>query len=493
MKQRNGAQVMAIAGPYAVYEPYCNDALRAVASMTFPLAGWVENDEGEEVWKPENSVEVKDAGSRIACFRFSGPMTKEETCASYSMGGFSTMSAAKAVQAACDSGEFSGIAISWYTPGGQTAYMDTFASILRDVNSKVPIWSYAEDMCCSAGIWAAVQSTQFWCSKNSIVGSIGTYMTIEDSSKAAENAGYEVVVIKAGEHKGDGTPGTPVTEAIRKRYQATVDSLNDTFIADLATGRGITSAEARKLNTGDVWVGQEAVNKGLCDSVGSFEDMISAMSASLVLAKNGVVPGMSSNIQKNGVDSKEENLMDEKSKISFVTSLLAFLGIGSKEVVGDLQSAEKPAVIAPATPVTTPAVAPVASAVEALSAEDKAALVAGREALALKAKEEAEAKSKEEGDEEEDAAQSEAELKREESIAAYVKAYNQVNGAGSITVKAATNKLKLQSQERIDAIVTGLQGTAKELFGESGSRKTQAVSQTEHKLTRSSMAGSGIY
>jgi len=488
MKKRTGTKIMALTGPFAVYEPYATEIVQTIGRQLFPMSDFGFDDEDEDAPAGvQPNAKPEAVGNKIALMRFSGPMTKEDTCASWMLGGFSTMAAAKQIQMVADSGEFAGIAIVWYTPGGQTAYTDELARVIAASNSKVPIWSYCEDMVCSAGYWAASQSSQIWAGRNAIVGSIGTYMVIEDSSKAAESVGVEVVVIKAGEHKGDGTPGTPLTEKVRARFQATVDSLNATFVSDVASGRGVELSVAQSWNTGDVWVGASAKDAGLVDAVGTLDEMIQAFSESL--SATATNPAATRGAAPSAFKS-EETMKSDEEKLGFLATIATAMGLGN--LFGPKSEEQAPAEEKPKEELP----APVATAT--LSAEDQKALELGRAQLAAdkaKSEETPPAVAPAEGEEDKG---DDAELQRSEAIASYVKGYNQVMGTGKLTVKSATSRLAALSIEQISERTSKLEGSAKAIFGDGTGRVTKAVSgaapteETKPKM-RQSLISSGLY
>jgi hypothetical protein len=309
--------------------------------------------------------------------------------------------------------------------------------------------------------------------------------------------GYEVVVIKAGEHKADGTPGTAITEPMKARFQGTVNALNETFISDISLGRGIDIEAARKMNTGDVWVGEDAVSAGLCDKVGTLDEMLAAMASSLASA--GTQNSSRSGMKPGSIGAKsEDETMDEKEKVGFLAKFASFLGLSSSIVAGaEAESSAEPAP-EPSTPAVVPA-APVAAVVDPvslLSDEDKAALEAGRAAIKAQAEEPKEEEEKPEEDPlpaGSPAAGSHEAPKpaiSAETLESYTKAYNQVYGAGSLRVSAAANRLAGLTEAQVVEKTAKLEGSAKALFGEGG---TRSEDQDSSKATRQALLASGIY
>lgn len=65
-----------------------------------------------------------------------------------------------------------------------------------------------------------------------------------------------------------------LTETETAMLNAELEAIGDQFIADVAEGRGMTEDEVRELATGWAWVGSEALELGLIDSIGNYDDAI---------------------------------------------------------------------------------------------------------------------------------------------------------------------------------------------------------------------------
>jgi len=88
--------------------------------------------------------------------------------------------------------------------------------------------------------------------------------------------GVKVHVIRAGEMKGVGTPGTEITADHLADMQRVVDGLNEHFLAGVTSGReALTAKQVRELADGRVYIAAEAKKLGLIDAVGSFDQALS--------------------------------------------------------------------------------------------------------------------------------------------------------------------------------------------------------------------------
>jgi hypothetical protein len=106
---------------------------------------------------------------------------------------------------------------------------------------------------------------------------MGTYSVLIDSSGQAEKVGVEVHVVRAGEFKGVGEPGTEITEKQLGEVQRIVDSLNDGYIGLIARGLGVDESKIRSIADGRIHTAKDALAFSLIDGVQSFETTYAAL------------------------------------------------------------------------------------------------------------------------------------------------------------------------------------------------------------------------
>lgn len=170
-----------------------------------------------------------------------------------------------------------GILLVIDSPGGTVSGTKDFADDIAKAAQRKPVHAYIEDLGASAAYWIASQCSRVSCNASAIVGAIGTYAVVEDSSKAAADAGITVHVVRAGEMKGAGEPGTEVTEEQLAHWQRMVDTQNDFFVKGVAFGRGMSLEVAGGVADGRVHVGAQALELGLVDAVEDFDAAVSAL------------------------------------------------------------------------------------------------------------------------------------------------------------------------------------------------------------------------
>ena len=215
-------------------------------------------------------------GEGVALIEMRGRMQKQQASLGESA---STVAIRQQIRAAANDPAIGSILLLVDSPGGTVAGTQDLAADVSRASSMKPVVAYIEDIGASAAYWVSSQATQILAGPTAMVGSIGTYGVVVDSSRAAQNEGYTVHVVRAGEHKGTGTPGTAVTQDQLDEYQAMIDTLNGYFLQGVASGRKMQMEQVQKLATGQVWIGKQAVDAGLIDGVSSFDGAVSTARA----------------------------------------------------------------------------------------------------------------------------------------------------------------------------------------------------------------------
>lgn len=211
------------------------------------------------------SLEVQKG---VAVVRLHGTLMKHVSSLT---GGTSTVLARQEIRRAVADSDVSAIMIHVDSPGGTAAGTHDLASEVAQANAKKPVFAYIEDLGASAAFWVASQAQQVFCNSTAMVGSIGTFGVVHDMSALAAREGVKVHVVKAGEFKGVGVPGTELTSDQLADEQRVVDQLNDEFIKGVSKGRKMSVDDVRSIADGRVHVGKAAEKLGFVDGVKTFD------------------------------------------------------------------------------------------------------------------------------------------------------------------------------------------------------------------------------
>jgi signal peptide peptidase SppA len=192
----------------------------------------------------------------------------------------------RAVTAACQSRDAETVVLDIDSPGGTVAGGEDLVEVFRmnragklSGKGRVPIVAYCHDLTASGGYLAASWADRVVCGESSLVGCMGVYQVIEDSSEMYAKMGVKRRVVSSGAFKGAFAEGVPVPSEHVKMAQDEVDKAAAWYIKRVAEGRQASVESIADLADGRCWTGQDAVDAGLCDGVSSFGALVAELNA----------------------------------------------------------------------------------------------------------------------------------------------------------------------------------------------------------------------
>jgi protease-4 len=159
------------------------------------------------------------------------------------------------------------------SPGGspvQAGIINDEITRLKALHNK-KVYAVVEETCASAAYYIAAAADNIYVDKASLVGSIGVLMDGFGFTGLMEKLGVERRLMTAGENKAMLDPFSPQDDAQRAYIQAMLTEIHTQFIAVVKKGRGERLKETPDTFSGLVWSGQQAVNLGLADGLGSLD------------------------------------------------------------------------------------------------------------------------------------------------------------------------------------------------------------------------------
>ncbi len=207
----------------------------------------------------------------VAVLSISGVLMKQEPSL---MAGTSTVSLRREVRAIAQDGNIGCVLLAIDSPGGSASGLDELASDISKLS--MPVHAFASDMCCSAAYLLACCSEYISSERAAAIGSIGTYLSVIDSSAAAATNGLRVHLIKSegAIYKGTGTPGVPISDEQLKNLQSIVDSHQSRFNERVANGRKMSMTKAKVLADGAIYDANGAKAQGLIDAIGNWDEAL---------------------------------------------------------------------------------------------------------------------------------------------------------------------------------------------------------------------------
>ena len=125
------------------------------------------------------------------------------------------------------------------------------------------------DMCASGGYYIAAAADSIFADKASMIGSIGVLINSFGFVDAMEKLGVERRLYTAGQSKGFLDPFTPQKKTDIDHVEKMLGTIHRQFIDVVKQGRGQRLKDDPRLFTGLVWTGEESLELGLIDGLGS--------------------------------------------------------------------------------------------------------------------------------------------------------------------------------------------------------------------------------
>jgi signal peptide peptidase SppA len=168
------------------------------------------------------------------------------------------------------------------SPGGEAAGATWCHRKIQSLKKRygTPVYSYANEMACSAAYEIACACDEIWLPDTGAVGSIGVIATLFDRTRQNEKMGLNVELITSGEFKADGHADRPITDDIRERMQDRVMILANIFWKTVAKARGTSPKAIAELEAG-VFIGEDAVDVGIADGVSGFGSLLKTIAKTL--------------------------------------------------------------------------------------------------------------------------------------------------------------------------------------------------------------------
>jgi protease-4 len=158
------------------------------------------------------------------------------------------------------------------SPGGSPVQAGYVSDEIRRLREKYPdkkLYAVCVDACASGAYYIAAAADDIYVDKASLVGSIGVRLDSFGFQQAMEELGIQRRLLTAGDHKGILDPFSPLDEQDRDFLQGLLNNIHAQFIDAVKAGRGDKLKGGDELFSGLFWTGQESVDLGLSDAVGT--------------------------------------------------------------------------------------------------------------------------------------------------------------------------------------------------------------------------------
>ncbi|MDV6014541.1 S49 family peptidase [Haloechinothrix sp. LS1_15] len=215
-----------------------------------------------------------DRGEVVSVVKLHGVITP--TPAPISRGAINIGAVESALERAFAHDRLRAVALQINSPGGAPTQSGLIAERIRQLaaDARVPVLAFAEDVAASGGYWLACAADEIFAHRTSLIGSIGVVSGGFGFPELLERFGVERRLYTAGENKRRLDPFSPEKPEDVEWLQGLHEKLHTMFADWVRERRGSRLAEDDELFSGDVWLGDKAVELGLVDGLGTLRGIL---------------------------------------------------------------------------------------------------------------------------------------------------------------------------------------------------------------------------
>lgn len=148
-------------------------------------------------------------------------------------------------------------------------------TLLREAGK--PVIASMGAVAASGGYWIAAPANEIWAAPSTITGSIGIFGLLHTFENVMQTVGLNVDGVGTTELAGF-SAGVPVfkglTEPTKDLMQLLIERGYTEFLTMVGKHRNMALADVDKVAQGRVWTGSKALELGLVDKLGTFDDAI---------------------------------------------------------------------------------------------------------------------------------------------------------------------------------------------------------------------------
>jgi protease-4 len=161
------------------------------------------------------------------------------------------------------------------SPGGSAFASEQILREIQLAQKTIPIVVSMGNLAASGGYYIASSANKIVAEPTTITGSIGVFgmmFNIDEALKS--NLGITTDRVKTNAYSDFGSMTRPWDEKEKNIMTENIQKTYHLFLQHVADGRKMTVEEADKIARGRVWTGQDALQLGLVDTLGSLENAI---------------------------------------------------------------------------------------------------------------------------------------------------------------------------------------------------------------------------
>lgn len=161
------------------------------------------------------------------------------------------------------------------SPGGSAYASEQIWHEVELLKAEKPVIISMGGLAASGGYYISCGANKIIAEPTTLTGSIGIFGMIPDASELlTKKIGVKFDVVKTNAMSDFGAMGRPFNETESKMMQAYINKGYELFTSRVAQGRGMKQDDVKKIAEGRVWTGEQGLEIGLVDQLGTLDDAI---------------------------------------------------------------------------------------------------------------------------------------------------------------------------------------------------------------------------
>ncbi|NBC19256.1 MAG: signal peptide peptidase SppA [Bacteroidetes bacterium] len=161
------------------------------------------------------------------------------------------------------------------SPGGSAVASDAMLREILLTKREKPVVVSMGDLAASGGYWISTPADTIVADPLTITGSIGVFFTFFNAEQFFDDKlGITFDGVQTSPYADLFSGVEPLSDGEEALLQRTVTDTYEGFLQRVADGRDMTTDEVDAIAQGRVWMGQQALDRGLVDVLGGLDDAI---------------------------------------------------------------------------------------------------------------------------------------------------------------------------------------------------------------------------
>ncbi|MGV2433492.1 MAG UNVERIFIED_CONTAM: S49 family peptidase [Anaerolineae bacterium] len=161
--------------------------------------------------------------------------------------------------------------------GGAATAAESMRSALAELNRKVPIVVFMNNVAASGGYLVSMPARHIVAQHGTITGSIGVISSKPSVGGLRDKLHLKGFEYARGENADNLSLTKPFSESQRAWMLKNVQESYEDFVAQVAHGRNMTPDAVDAVGGGRVWTGEQALEHGLVDSLGDLRHALDTL------------------------------------------------------------------------------------------------------------------------------------------------------------------------------------------------------------------------